>query len=122
MSCGNNLHQLGLACHMYHDTEDSLPPDRLSAAYATWAVLLLPYVEQDNLYRQWDLHLTYYQQNNTARLTPVKSYFCPSRRSSSSGGPPSSVSGDLPSWGPAGTNVPGALGDYAVVVDPNAHN
>jgi prepilin-type N-terminal cleavage/methylation domain-containing protein/prepilin-type processing-associated H-X9-DG protein len=122
MSCGNNLHQLGLACHMYHDSEGSLPPDRLSTAYATWAVLLLPYVEQDNLYRQWDLRMTYYQQNPTARLTPVKSYFCPSRRSSNSGGPPASVSGDSPSWGQANDNVPGALGDYAAVTDPSGHD
>jgi prepilin-type N-terminal cleavage/methylation domain-containing protein len=117
MSCGNNLHQLGLAMTMYHDTLGALPPDRLRTGYATWAVLLLPYLEQDNLFRQWDLGLTYYQQNPTARLTPVKSYFCPSRRSANTA-PPASLSGDTPSW-LNGTvpNVPGALGDYAVCVD-----
>src|SRR5690348_17377624 len=67
MSCGNNLHQLSLACQMYHDDMGSLPPNRLRAGYATWAVLLLPYLEQDNLYRQWDLSLTYYEQGDTAR-------------------------------------------------------
>src|SRR5207244_4509678 len=97
MSCGNNLHQLGLAMHMYHDTLGTLPPDRLRTGYATWAVLLLPFLEQDNLFRKWDLSLTYYAQNPQARLTPVKSYFCPSRRSSNSA-PTASLSGDTQSW------------------------
>src|SRR5881275_1153626 len=54
-SCGNNLHQLGLAMHHYHDFYKQLPPTRLWRASATWAVLILPFVEQDNLYKQWDL-------------------------------------------------------------------
>jgi prepilin-type N-terminal cleavage/methylation domain-containing protein/prepilin-type processing-associated H-X9-DG protein len=120
ISCGNNLHQLGLACHMYHDDQGSLPPDRTRTGYATWAVLLLPYLEQDNLYRQWDFSLTYYEQSATARLTPVKTYFCPSRRTANTG-PVASLSGDTPSW-VEGAEVPGALGDYAAVIDPSGHD
>jgi prepilin-type N-terminal cleavage/methylation domain-containing protein len=117
MSCSNNLKQIGLAMHMYHNDQERLPPSRLGYGSATWAVLIMPYLEQDNLYRQWNLSATYFQQNDTARLTPVKGYFCPSRRGAAEAAA-GSISGDitLVPGGPQ-VNVPGALGDYAVVVD-----
>ncbi len=118
MSCTNNLHQIGIAMHMYHDTHNRLPPSRLGAQKATWAVLLMPYLEETNLYNLWDLQLTYYQQTDSARKTAVKSYFCPSRRSSTVA-PTSSVSGDqddVTTPTNLGPHTPGALGDYAVCV------
>jgi prepilin-type N-terminal cleavage/methylation domain-containing protein len=122
ISCANNLHQLGLAMHEYENTFNVLPPSRLQVGYATWAVLILPYIEQDNLYNQWNLFLTYYEQNDVARLTAVKVFFCPSRRTASSA-PLASIFGDTPSWSPGyQTEVPGALGDYAVAVDRSGHD
>jgi prepilin-type N-terminal cleavage/methylation domain-containing protein len=122
ISCANNLKQIGLALHHYHLDFNRLPPRARSAgladqnygAGATWAVLILPYLEQDNLYHQWDLNRRYYDQNDNARLTPVRTYFCPTRRSASSP-PTASLSGDQPqqSAGLLGPHVPGALGDYA---------
>src|SRR5690349_8505557 len=61
--CQNNLKQLGLACHMHHDTFKRFPPGYTAfAPYhngATdtspgwgWAAYLLPYIEQRNLYNQ----------------------------------------------------------------------
>src|SRR5947209_3255451 len=79
-SCANNLKQIGLALHMYHQDQKTLPTSRLSDLHATWAVLIMPYLEQDNLYKQWNLPLTYYEQSDVARKTPVPVYFCPSRR------------------------------------------
>jgi len=113
-SCNNNLHQIGLAFSMYHDIYGRLPPNRLSDLHATWAVLILPYLEQGNLYAKWSLPQVYYDQSDVARLTPVTTYFCPSRRSAQSA-PGHSISGDQnddigPTLGPF---VPGALGDYA---------
>src|SRR5437867_8513734 len=93
ISCSNNLKQIGLAIHMYHDTHNRLPPTRLSDLHATWAVLLLPYLEENNLYNLWNMPLTYYQQSDAARKTPVKTYFCPSRRNSTTP-PTASISGD----------------------------
>jgi len=121
ISCANNLKQIGLAMHNRHDTEGTLPPSRLQRGMATWAVLILPYIEQDNLYRQWDLSRTYFQQNDVARLTSVKTYFCPSRRGSSDG---VSVYGDLVPLMPGGSlvHIPGALSDYAVLVDKTGHD
>src|SRR5438552_17311795 len=57
--CVNNLKQIGLACHNYHDTNRSLPPGyQATAAYPDtapgwgWGAFLLPHLEQDNLFRQ----------------------------------------------------------------------
>jgi hypothetical protein len=126
--CANNLKQIVLACHSYHGAYDELPCSRLDhVGGVTWAVLILPYLEQDNAYRQWDLTHIYYDQGPTVeaghliRQTSVKSYFCPSRRS-----PPAfSVSGDRPeqnamhTWAGSLQNYPGSVGDYAACVGNN---
>jgi prepilin-type N-terminal cleavage/methylation domain-containing protein/prepilin-type processing-associated H-X9-DG protein len=114
MSCSNNLKQIGLALHNYHDAYRVLPPSRLGAdttapGYASWIVLALPFLEQDNLYRQWDVAQTYYLQQPLARTTSVKTFYCPSRRKP----PQLSSQYDIPSNGIPDTNLyPGALGDY----------
>mgnify|MGYP000443884902 CR=1 FL=1 len=51
----------------------------------SWRVAILPYLEQDNFYRQWNVNTTYYDQIPAARQYNVKGYFCPSRRTSSCG-------------------------------------
>ncbi len=123
ISCANNLKQIGLAMHMYHNDTGRLPPSRLGPGMASWAVLILPYLEQDNLFRQWNVGLPYVLQTDLARQTSVKSYFCPSRRAAGEG---LSVWGDFadmnapPDAQP--TNIPGALGDYAVVIDRSGYD
>ncbi|MFO0935835.1 MAG: DUF1559 domain-containing protein [Gemmataceae bacterium] len=123
MCCSNNLKQLGLAFHNYEGALGRLPPSRSAVGSATWAVSIMPQMEQDNLYRQWNLSLPYYMQNTVARLSPVKSYFCPSRRTSQDA-QAGSLSGDIPSQSIWGTpqHYPGALGDYAVVVDRTGYD
>jgi prepilin-type N-terminal cleavage/methylation domain-containing protein/prepilin-type processing-associated H-X9-DG protein len=87
MQCANNLKQLGLACHSYHDANQGLPPGYLAAsAYVDgandtapgwgWATFLLPYLEQDNLSRQIDLARPV--QGSAAIQSLVKVYLCPS--------------------------------------------
>src|SRR5262249_15894481 len=62
-TCGNNLKQIGLAIHNYHDTYAALPPSRLDKSGGiTWSVLILPYIEQDNFYKRWDVNRWYYDQ------------------------------------------------------------
>ena len=121
ISCANNLKQIGLAMHNYEGAHGRLPPSRLKKGYATWAVLILPFLEQDNLYRQWDLYKTYYEQNQIAQRTNLKIYFCPSRRSPSAN--ELSVYGDFPSWlSNSSLHYPGGLGDYAVCIDRSGHD
>src|SRR5215468_600101 len=62
MRCANNLKQIGLAFHNFHDSNGFLPPFRIKDSFATWAVVILPYIEQDNFYKQWDILNSYYKQ------------------------------------------------------------
>lgn len=58
MRCINNLHQIGLALHNYHDVHHCFPPGVSyrggtdPAPYMSWNTRLLPFLEQDNLWRQ----------------------------------------------------------------------
>jgi prepilin-type N-terminal cleavage/methylation domain-containing protein len=113
ISCANNLKQITLAMHQYELNNEQLPPRCIGNNGASWAVVILPYIEQNNLFNTWNLSLSYYQQNDVARLTSVPIYFCPSRRSASNAlfsisGDQMWVCGDV-----YGLQVPGALSDYA---------
>ena len=48
--CANNLKQLGLAMHNYHDTYRKLPIGAFSCCWGTWKVAVLPYIEQQGLF------------------------------------------------------------------------
>jgi prepilin-type N-terminal cleavage/methylation domain-containing protein len=48
-SCSNNLKQLALAMHNYHDSYKSLPIGAFSCCWGTWKVAVLPYIEQEAL-------------------------------------------------------------------------
>src|SRR5438876_4174234 len=50
--CKNNLKQIALALHIYHDTNNFFPQN--SDRFVGWAVFLLPYVEQTALHQQID--------------------------------------------------------------------
>jgi prepilin-type N-terminal cleavage/methylation domain-containing protein/prepilin-type processing-associated H-X9-DG protein len=110
--CVNNLKQIGLAIHSYHDARKQFPPARVGRdAYATWPILVAPYLEQGNLANLWDITKTYDQQTNPlARTTVVPVFFCPSRRSTMIS--PASENGTPGVDGNGG--LEGACGDYAV--------
>jgi prepilin-type N-terminal cleavage/methylation domain-containing protein/prepilin-type processing-associated H-X9-DG protein len=86
--CVNNLKQIGLALHNYHGTANSFPSGYVSnfdsAGNDTgpgwgWASLILPQMEQQNLYSA--IQLTQNVEaaaNGGGRVRPVKSYVCPS--------------------------------------------
>jgi prepilin-type N-terminal cleavage/methylation domain-containing protein/prepilin-type processing-associated H-X9-DG protein len=122
-TCINNLKQIGIAVHKYHDEYGALPPGRLDASGGvTWAVLVLPNLEQDNFYREWNVFRWYYVHPAAVRKTQVKGYYCPSRRAASDSSV--SIQGETPDtwpWAPDPAAPPegngsqwfGALGDYA---------
>ncbi len=81
-SCANNLKQVGLALHNYHDTFKKFPPHSLSANRIAWTVHILPFLEQQPLYDQFDFTRRYNQNPNTIlAMTRVSAYLCPSVKS-----------------------------------------
>jgi prepilin-type N-terminal cleavage/methylation domain-containing protein/prepilin-type processing-associated H-X9-DG protein len=90
-SCQNNLHQIGIALHNYHDAQGSFPsgyrcqpqanPNYTSPGWG-WAALILPYIEQGNLAQQIRFNLPVEDPSNlVVRTMIVKLYICPSDRS-----------------------------------------
>src|SRR5262245_5251224 len=89
MKCANNLKQLGLALHDYHDTQGTFPPAYVNkgGAYLNsgfpfthgWAPFILPYVGQQPLYNlyRWDLP-QYVPENEPVFATQLKLFQCPS--------------------------------------------
>lgn len=82
--CKNNLRQMGLAIHNYHDAARVMPPGWLAGQADdsdgwAWGSLILPYLEQSNLQRSiwYDLSIEH-DNNKAARTFVVPSYLCPS--------------------------------------------
>jgi prepilin-type N-terminal cleavage/methylation domain-containing protein len=116
--CQNNLKQMGLAIHNFHDSYNKLPPSRIADQYATWSVMILPFLEQGALYQNWDLTKKYYVQDVSVGgkfdvTAQVSLYLCPTRR-----GPPQI--GQLPE--DVATGPKGALGDYAAASSDTTAN
>jgi prepilin-type N-terminal cleavage/methylation domain-containing protein/prepilin-type processing-associated H-X9-DG protein len=83
MKCANNLKQLALAAHNYHDVYRVLPPGyQATAAYPDttpgwgWGAFLLPYLEQGPLYRQIDFTRPVQQSPVVGAMLPL--FLCPS--------------------------------------------
>src|SRR5690348_9486503 len=75
--CQNNLKQLVLAAHNFHDATGKLPPGRDLMNLSTH-VYLLPYIEQDNVARTMDMTKAWDDPANTvARGTTIKTFLCP---------------------------------------------
>ncbi len=86
MSCSNNLKQIALALHNYHDTHSKFPPGGFTPgnccgtrSRSNWAVDILPFMEQDNLHRRYDFNQDNEHPNNVfVRTSFVKPFTCPS--------------------------------------------
>lgn len=66
--CKNQLKQIGLAIHNYHDDYGSFPPAFVADADGrpihSWRVLILPYIEQNALYKRYDFSEPWNEPNN----------------------------------------------------------
>jgi len=92
--CKNNLKQLALAMHNYHDVYDQFPcagattedvGGRYNQAWLTWSglAMLLPYIEQSNVYNQINFDYRWDNNNggtvnNTMARTRIAAFVCPS--------------------------------------------
>jgi len=90
MSCRNNLKQIGLALHNYHDSHLAFPPGYIaSGPYSDgatdttpgwgWAAFILPQMDQGNLYEAANFNLPLQDpKNGIAIQTTIPAYLCPS--------------------------------------------
>jgi prepilin-type N-terminal cleavage/methylation domain-containing protein/prepilin-type processing-associated H-X9-DG protein len=62
--CTNNLKQLGLALHQFHDDYNGFPKAGKLINTLSWHVYILPFIEQANLYNQFDLTTGTFDANN----------------------------------------------------------
>ena len=97
MKCQNNLKQLGIAVHSYHDAQSRLPgsgdpsnnsgwgPGNGNGRWWSWMARSLPYVEQDNLFRQGNIDANRLDQSFGVVATQVKTFLCPSDSYSNQG-------------------------------------
>ena len=102
VQCGNHLKQIGLALHGYAHIHDAFPPGAIlspsypaySAYYDPWAeaastaagmhgtswiLQLLPFVEQEALFRQWNFAKSVLG-NQAVAMVDLPMFYCPSRR------------------------------------------
>src|SRR5688500_1207913 len=61
--CVNNLKQMGLACHNYHDVYNKLPPSRADDG-PTWCTYILAFMEQQAMYEAYDFRVPWPAQTN----------------------------------------------------------
>ncbi|TVP94573.1 MAG: DUF1559 domain-containing protein [Planctomycetaceae bacterium] len=88
MQCQNNLKQVGLALHSFHDAHNKFPlnnprvarpSDGLFFVERPWSLELLPYLEQTALYDQWEKKFGFLEGiNGTLVTTVIPVYGCPS--------------------------------------------
>jgi prepilin-type N-terminal cleavage/methylation domain-containing protein len=83
--CASNLKQLALAVHAFHDAQGRFPYNQFGPPYGTgydsqawsWLARLLPFIEQDNLYRQGGIPAKTLRASGIASAT-VPLFLCPS--------------------------------------------
>ncbi len=112
--CVNNLKQMGLAALNFESTNTTLPPDWGPYPYASnggsrvnFLAVMMPFIEQGALYNSWNLTVDsnggstgVTEVNETARITQVSAYLCPSD-------PSSGYVGDV-----GGSNIPCGKTNY----------
>ena len=113
MSCQNNLKQLGLGLHNFESANGEFPVNlgtvRNPGPRHPWTVRLLPYIEQDNLFRQIRLDVPWFDPlNRDAIKTPIKIYQCPSATSRE----PAFTEVLVPTVGGTMTRIEGGRWDY----------
>ena len=92
-ACVNKLRQIGLATLSFEGTHQAFPPARLHPkanpvppyhlgdSQPSWLARILPFLEQESLYQEWDLSKPYSWHASDVTSKALEIYICPSRRS-----------------------------------------
>ena len=121
IKCASNLKQFGLAMHGHHDALGRLPPGITTwlngeDAAHTGFTYLLPYLEQDNVFRQFDLTKQWYARVNYAPVAvEMPLMYCPSNRKGGS----MDLTAEIYEWGGALPPRAGST-DYVLCKGANA--
>jgi prepilin-type N-terminal cleavage/methylation domain-containing protein len=80
--CRNNMHQIGLALHNYHDTHRVFPPGAIHSngayTYTSWLVLVLPFVDEMAIYNAYNMDWRpEHGPNITVSRSMLSQYNCP---------------------------------------------
>lgn len=129
--CSNNLKQIGLALHNYHDTNKTFPfswmvfatdPGYSDLNAQVWGTRILPYIEQQALYDQYDSRFPAIDQyaahpevvqNLAVIATPLAAYVCPSTPGGVDRVYDASLDPDFPfTWTAAPSDYTAILGVY----------
>lgn len=83
--CNNNMKQIGLALHNYHDVHGSFPPpfvaDEDGRPMHSWRVLILPFMQEQDLYDQYRFDEPWDGPNNRKLWSQIPdAYTCPSTK------------------------------------------
>lgn len=136
VQCQNNLHQIGLATHSFHDAYKAFPPARYQprpdapperacgGKQTTWLVRIMPFLEQQSAESRWNYSVDYSMHAEEIRDFTLPTYCCPSRRSAAEAKGEGVITDLNTSWItlPCGCRYPveskssvrisGAVGDY----------
>jgi Protein of unknown function (DUF1559) len=110
----NNLKQIGLCCHAYYDVNNALPMnvvDKEGKPLLSWRVHMLPYLEQDALYREFKLDEPWDSTHNKALIEKIPPTFVPVRGKAKKG------ETFLQMYAGKGTMLPGTKIGFAKVTD-----
>ena len=80
IQCVNNMKQIGIAMHNYHDVVGTLPPGTVGCCNGTWQAFILPYFEQRALANSYNFSTPRYVDPSNVTVTNsfIASLLCPS--------------------------------------------
>lgn len=107
--CRNNLKQLSIAFQLHHGFHRTLPPSRIAKQHPTWAYLILPHLELNNLLWDGATRQSMYEMPLDLRTFVVAQYICPSRERDS---PVVTLKADKVHFFPDRLEYAGSVSDY----------
>lgn len=115
--CKNNLKQIGLALHNYHDVHKTLPPGVTVAGtgvsnHLSWTFHVLPFFDQAPLFKKFDSKQHYLHANNTTAAGPLVQTILTAARCPSDAGPDQDTNGS--SSGSDMMGLSNYVGNYGV--------